>query len=107
MDTPQIEGVWEEGTVEGATHPADWRPTKLSQDDLDQEDLDQVLRELLDPSAKAEESSEGNSEGTLLVQGIPAGCESDLGSNLDENDLEAPSNQFFDLEDDDEEDVED
>ena len=92
--------MWEEG----APHPVDWRPTKLSQ-----EDLDQAHGEPHDPSAKAEDSSEEKPEGTSLVLGIPAGCESDIGSNLDELDieLEAPLDQFSDLEDEDEEEAED
>ena len=81
VKTSQVEGVWEEGFVEGAPHPADWKPTKLSQ-----EDLDQALGEPLDPSTKVEESYVEKPKGTSLVLGIPAGCESDIESrsNLDE-----------------------
>ena len=95
VDTPQIEGVWwEEGVMEGAPLPLDWKPTKITQDDLDR-----VFKEPLDPTAKAEGSSEGNPEGTSLVLGFPAGYESELGSNLGELELEAPSDQFSDFED--------
>ena len=101
VDTPQIERVWEEGVMEGTLLPSDWKPTRIIQDDLDQ-----VFKETLEPTAQAkgsseaqaEGSSEGNPAGTSLVSGYPAGYESELGSNLDVLELEAPSDQFTDFE---------
>ena len=100
VDTPQIKGVWQEGVP----HPSEWKPNKR----ITLEDLDQVFKETQEPTARAQEetsaevqteSSDGNPTGTSLVSGYPAGFEYELDSNLDELELQAPSDQLSDFDD--------